>query len=505
MLQEDDTLVSKLIETLDSVVITGKLESRNSYGIWKTPLNCTMKILDSNLCLNFASINNNDSSSCNILLKDIISSKLVPIKSTNYYYIKFVTYSHVNNINNRSRTRKSYLFTLQKVGNLNIEDVKNETKLILYKLINNVINFQAYIISRLNINNALLPFQSKKILIFVNPKSGSGTSIKTWNNIVKNILDEALINYDLIITEYANHAKQYILSESYDNLIQYANIVTIGGDGIVYEVINGLSNRVDNLVNILPICPIPGGTGNGLIKSILYENNENYTITNATFLCIKGNSCNLDLSKVTTCNNKSYYSFLILGWGLISDIDILSESMRYLGESRLYLAALYFIAKKKKYKGKLYIHNKNDRYDDDDYFVNMPSLDEHIVDNSEWICIDGNFILVWVLQTSHATASIHSGPDSFLNDGLFQIFVVKDDVSRSDLIQLLIDFDTGKHVDHPKIKRYFTKAYRLVPDVDSSNNNNNNNNGIYTLDGEVIEYGPIQGTIEKGKAKTLKL
>jgi hypothetical protein len=58
----------------------------------------------------------------------------------------------------------------------------------------------------------------------------------------------------------------------------------------------------------------------------LHENNENYTIINATFLCIKGNSCNLDLSKVTTSNNKSYYSFLILGWGLISDIDILSES-----------------------------------------------------------------------------------------------------------------------------------------------------------------------------------
>jgi diacylglycerol kinase family enzyme len=82
---------------------------------------------------------------------------------------------------------------------------------------------------------------------------------------------------------------------------------------------------------------------------------------------------------------------------------------------------------------------------------------------------------------------------------LFQIFTVKDDVTRTDLIQLLIDFDTGEHVNHPKINRYFTKAYRLVPNID------NYSNGIYTLDGEVIEYGPIQGVIEKGKAKTLKL
>ncbi len=501
MLQEgDDSLVSNICDNLDKYfnynLISGKLETRNSYGIWKTPLNCTIKIQDNNLV--FHSIKN-DKFSYNILLKDIISAKLVPIKSTNYHYIKFVTYSHIDNVTNRNRHRKSYLFTLQQIDNLKIEEIKNETKMILYKIINNSINFHAYNKAQPNVNNILLPFQSKKILIFVNPKSGSGTSIKTWNNIVKNIFDEALINYDLIITEYANHAKQFILSESYDNLIQYSNIVTIGGDGIVYEIINGLSNRSDNLVNILPICPIPGGTGNGLIKSILHENNENYSIINATFLCIKGNSCNLDLSKVTTSNNKSYYSFLILGWGLISDIDILSESMRYLGESRLYLAALYFIAKKKKYKGKLYIHNQNDRYKDDNYTITMPSLDENIINNTEWTCIDGNFILVWVLQTSHATASIYSGPDSFLNDGLFQIFAVKDDVTRTDLIQLLIDFDTGKHVNHPKINRYFTKAYRLVPDID------NNSNGIYTLDGEVIEYGPIQGVIEKGKAKTLKL
>lgn len=49
-------------------------------------------------------------------------------------------------------------------------------------------------------------------------------------------------------------------------------IVVIGGDGILYEVINGLMERPDweTLFQELKLGIIPSGSGNGLAKSISY-------------------------------------------------------------------------------------------------------------------------------------------------------------------------------------------------------------------------------------------
>ena len=97
---------------------------------------------------------------------------------------------------------------------------------------------------------------------------------------------------------------------------------------------------------------VPGGTGNGLAKSVLFECGEDFSAINATYVAIKGSLRPIDLSIVETPGKKQY-SFLSFAWGLISDIDILSESMRYLGETRLYVAAVYFIAQKRVYRGRL--------------------------------------------------------------------------------------------------------------------------------------------------------
>ena len=65
-----------------------------------------------------------------------------------------------------------------------------------------------------------------------------------------------------------------------------------------------------------------------------------YPSPSSAFLAIKGEPAALDLSQYETASGVTHTSFLSLGWGLISDVDIMSESMRYLGEARLY-AGMY--------------------------------------------------------------------------------------------------------------------------------------------------------------------
>jgi hypothetical protein len=132
-------------------------------------------------------------------------------------------------------------------------------------------------------------------------------------------------------------------------------VLTIGGDGLLFEIVNGIATREDGetILRVLKFTPIPGGTGNGLIKSILFECHEEYSALHATFVALKGVSSHMEIKKVTTIDGKLHHAFLILGWGLISDIDILSESMRCLGESRMYIAAVYLMLRKWRYRGRL--------------------------------------------------------------------------------------------------------------------------------------------------------
>ena len=51
---------------------------------------------------------------------------------------------------------------------------------------------------------------------------------------------------------------------------QFDAIVTISGDGLIYEVINGMMSRRDVKNEDLILAPIPAGSGNALVTSLCY-------------------------------------------------------------------------------------------------------------------------------------------------------------------------------------------------------------------------------------------
>jgi sphingosine kinase len=53
----------------------------------------------------------------------------------------------------------------------------------------------------------------------------------------------------------------------------------------------------------------------------------------STLNVIRGRRTPLDLVKVTTRSN-TFYSFLSIGWGLLADMDIESERLRFMGGFR---------------------------------------------------------------------------------------------------------------------------------------------------------------------------
>uniref|UniRef100_A0A3Q0RFM5 sphingosine kinase n=1 Tax=Amphilophus citrinellus TaxID=61819 RepID=A0A3Q0RFM5_AMPCI len=105
-----------------------------------------------------------------------------------------------------------------------------------------------------------------RMMLLVNPQSGKGQALTLYNNHVQRMLNEAGIVHTLVITEWQNHAREMVREA---DLSQWDALVIMSGDGLLYEVINGLLERSDWEEAIrIPLGILPGGSGNALAASI---------------------------------------------------------------------------------------------------------------------------------------------------------------------------------------------------------------------------------------------
>jgi len=115
----------------------------------------------------------------------------------------------------------------------------------------------------------------------------------------------------------------------------------------------------------------------------------------------------------------------------------------------------------------------------------FPPLEQEKLDDN-WITIEGNFILLWVSQISHAAYNLMQSPQSKPSDGLFRVMMIRDHCSRFTLAKILSSIRSGEHMAYKEVEWVECVAYRLVPSKDVGN---------FVLDGEKIEPGPIQACI----------
>ena len=102
----------------------------------------------------------------------------------------------------------------------------------------------------------------------------------------------------IIETERSGHAYEIVNEQI--SIGEYDGIVTVSGDGLIHEVVNGLYRRNDciQLMSTLSLGFIPGGTANGLVKSVLDYGAEEYGIETAAFVVSKGRTTRMDLTEI---------------------------------------------------------------------------------------------------------------------------------------------------------------------------------------------------------------
>lgn len=166
--------------------------------------------------------------------------------------------------------------------------------------------------------------KQRNMIVVINPVAGKGLAQEVWQQYCIEMLSKhANINFEnknVIVTSRANEATEVAMRWDLANI---DGILVVGGDGTMYETIQGLVQRSDlNLVRNIPLALISGGSGNAWSCSVLYLSGMDKglkdlrtTATNMAFIVARGNVKPLDLSVAENFSRGNMYSFLSLNWG----------------------------------------------------------------------------------------------------------------------------------------------------------------------------------------------
>lgn len=400
--------------------------------------------------------------------------------------------------------------------------------------------------------------QNPHYLILINPAGGKGLAVSQFQKVVQPMLDIAEITYETIVTERQGHAHDLI--QTFD-LSTIDGLLLSSGDGLLYEVVNGLMKRKDWREAIsVPIAMIPTGSGNALFSSVLHESKEEFSLENAAFHIIRGGIGPMDLVLADTAGGRAYFN-IVVGWGLVADVDIESEKWRRLGDVRFQIGGLVSIAKKKMYQARLWYipaeddsdinnlpengavteesktvekeHNHPDTSDDiteGEQNENSPNQTGEIAEetpkisgdhsegtkecgsdplsgpvphylaspssplSSPWKLVEGNFVLMSILTMTHLGYKMYGAPDAMIGGGIFYLTYFTNEISRKQLLDIMLDFENGLSINNQNTFRVKAKAFRLEPITPG---------GRLTLDGEMIDYGTLQCEILQGLCRVM--
>ena len=99
--------------------------------------------------------------------------------------------------------------------------------------------------------------------IIANPISGNKNFSNKWKEI-QFLLNNSNINYSFAFTLFSKHETELV-----QNAIQkgFRNIISIGGDGTLHHVVDGVMKQRYVKTSDITIAVIPLGTGNDWIKT----------------------------------------------------------------------------------------------------------------------------------------------------------------------------------------------------------------------------------------------
>ena len=292
-------------------------------------------------------------------------------------------------------------------------------------------------------------------VFIINPAAGTHDCTNDVKKLIEKNFDPLGIKYEIYISEYPKHPTK-IVKDILENTDEFITFYSVGGDGTLNEIVNGVSGYSNQR-----ICIVPCGSGNDLIKTVMSrvpDIESSLKISDDNDLeCdiirsegrVSLNICSAGIDAVVALNADKIKRFPLCG-----------GSISYL------LAIIYTLITNSSFKFSVTIDDKQ--------------------------TIEGKFMMIVAANGKYYGGGIKAVPEAQIDDGLLDFLIVKA-VSKFKIIPILIKYMNGKHneIDQKIIEYIRGKKLRVKSDEPVAVN----------FDGEVEMRTDSVFEIEKGKIR----
>ncbi len=298
-----------------------------------------------------------------------------------------------------------------------------------------------------------------KTMLILNPAAGKGKGQIIFARVLA-ALQEKFKNLDVKISQYPGH----IVDISREAAIHgFQRIISIGGDGTPFEIINGLYSQGTPNPG-LELGMIPAGTGNSFLRDF-----DEVSPGKWVEYVLNGKTRRVDLVEFTYFKQgKEIKSYLIniMGIGLIADIlKLTNEKLKFLGSLGYSLAVLVRLFKGMKNRMQVTV-------DDASFELKNSAL---VISNSKY-----------------TGGEMKIAPMADTGDGIVDMIVFKE-VNRRDIIHIFANVFKGKHVEHPKVKVFSGSEMKIETEPPQ----------LLMADGELLGETPMKLKVLPGALKII--
>ena len=283
-----------------------------------------------------------------------------------------------------------------------------------------------------------------KIFYLNNPASGNKNGAKYFSLINKEF-DKRNIEHESLQTEYAGHGTEIIKKLDFE---KYDGIAVAGGDGTLFETINGyFANKSSKKI---PVGVIPIGRGNAFARDLdLYPEKWEEAIN----IILSGKTKRVDVGFCKT-PKEQFYFVNILGLGFVTDVANTAFKLRSLGHLSYIFGVLYRTISLKPFLLRMEIDGKK---------------------------IERENVFAEISNTRYTGKDFLMAPTAVIDDGLLDVTLLNK-LSRMRLLKCLPKIFTGEHVKLNEVECF--KAKKIKIEVNPIK--------LLTPDGQLIGNTPIE-------------
>lgn len=213
------------------------------------------------------------------------------------------------------------------------------------------------------------------------------------------------------------------------DLSAFDGVLAAGGDGTLFEVLNGLYAHPPQ--RRVPLGLVPVGTGNAFARDLGLMPGD---WARGVGIIRSGTVRRVDVGRVSCGEDSSYHFLNIVGAGLPVDAMRTAEHVKSIGRSAYSLAALWRVLLLKTYP--LVVEIDGDRIEQEAVFVE-------------------------VSNTRYTGTSFLMAPSARYDDGLLDVTLVRR-LPRRRLLRLFPSIYSGRHVEYPEVLTRQARCVRLL-------------------------------------------